>query len=129
MNTQHHLGFEGENFVASHLEKEGFTICARNFRLRGGEVDIIARKKELLVFVEVKTRHAQEHCVSWTVPYTKQRKIIQTARAYIARTVPSLVPTSSNYMYRFDVALVALTATKKTLTYFPHAFSSAGDFT
>lgn len=50
------LGAQGEARAASYLERLGYTILARNWRTRRGELDIIARDGECLVFVEVRTR-------------------------------------------------------------------------
>ncbi|KKU13221.1 MAG: hypothetical protein UX20_C0028G0010 [Candidatus Magasanikbacteria bacterium GW2011_GWC2_45_8] len=50
------LGAYGENLAAEFLLRHGFQILARNFRVRGAELDIIARKEDALYFVEVKTR-------------------------------------------------------------------------
>ncbi|MDF9801011.1 putative endonuclease [Catalinimonas alkaloidigena] len=51
-----HTGQSGEELAARFLEKKGFTIISRNYRYRRAEVDLIARKAQLLIFVEVKTR-------------------------------------------------------------------------
>ncbi len=50
------IGDIGENLAVKHLELEGYTILERNWRYRKAEIDIIAKDKEALVFVEVKTR-------------------------------------------------------------------------
>lgn len=50
------LGKQGEDLAAAFLQKKGFQIIVRNYRQKTGEVDIIARDKETLVFIEVKTR-------------------------------------------------------------------------
>lgn len=50
------LGKQGEDFAASYLISKGYTILRRNFRVRYGEIDIIAIFHDTLVFVEVKTR-------------------------------------------------------------------------
>lgn len=50
------LGKRGENIAAEYLQKHGYKIIDRNFRIRGGEIDIIAIEKNTLVIVEVKTR-------------------------------------------------------------------------
>ncbi len=49
------LGHKGELFVANHLEKDGFEIRSLNYRSKTGEIDVIAQKKELIVFVEGKS--------------------------------------------------------------------------
>lgn len=50
------IGASGEEYVAKFLEDRGTIIVDRNWRIKDGEIDIIAREKELLLFVEVKTR-------------------------------------------------------------------------
>ncbi|GAA5120517.1 YraN family protein [Haloechinothrix salitolerans] len=50
------LGREGEELAARHLERQGFTVLARNWRSRAGELDIIASRGTLLIVCEVKTR-------------------------------------------------------------------------
>ena len=51
MHQRSYLGKEGEETVARKLAQEGFTILARNYRKQDGEIDLIASKKDLLVFV------------------------------------------------------------------------------
>jgi putative endonuclease len=50
------LGLRGEQLAAEHLQRLGYDVLARNVRTRHGEIDIIARDRAVLVFVEVKTR-------------------------------------------------------------------------
>lgn len=50
------LGSDGENLALRFLEKKGYGLVERNFRIRGGEIDLIVEKNGILVFVEVKTR-------------------------------------------------------------------------
>lgn len=50
------LGALGENAAAEHLTAKGLTIIERNYRCKEGEIDLICKTKEYLVFVEVKTR-------------------------------------------------------------------------
>lgn len=55
-------GMEGEEIAVRYLQREGFTILERNFRMKGGkEIDIICKKGEELHFVEVKTRRSQRY--------------------------------------------------------------------
>src|SRR5687768_14344819 len=54
------LGRKGENHAASFLKSKGYRILARNLSTPLGEIDIVARDKEFLVFVEVKTRVADD---------------------------------------------------------------------
>ena len=55
MNTKI-LGNAGENLAAAYLENHGYRILERNYRCKQGEIDIIAQKCDVLVFIEVKTR-------------------------------------------------------------------------
>ena len=54
--TKLQVGKYGEDLAVAFLEKRGYKIIDRNFRIRGGEIDIVAIEKNTLVFVEVKTR-------------------------------------------------------------------------
>ncbi len=111
------LGNLGEELVARYLEKDGFAILARNYSVRGGEIDIIATKKELIVFVEVKTRTSQLFALSEVITYSKQKKIIFTAQHFLARHE------SLDKIYRFDVALVE--GIDSDITYLPNAFTQS----
>lgn len=53
------LGRWGEDYAARHLEAAGYTLVARNWRCREGEIDLIFRDGETVVFVEVKTRRGR----------------------------------------------------------------------
>ena len=52
------IGYFGENIAAQYLEKMGCEILDRNFCCRMGEIDIVAKEKDIIVFVEVKTRQS-----------------------------------------------------------------------
>ena len=58
-NGRKQLGNWGESVAAHHLEAKGYTIVARNWRCRHGEIDLVAQAGEELVFVEVKTRRGR----------------------------------------------------------------------
>lgn len=53
---RHKIGIEGEDKAVEYIEKLGYSIIERNFYCKFGEIDIIARDKEEIVFIEVKTR-------------------------------------------------------------------------
>ena len=78
------LGSRGEEAAALYLERHGYKILARNFRVPAGEIDIVAKTGDTLVFAEVKTRRS-ESCGrhAQAVDYRKQQKIIMTARWYL----------------------------------------------
>ena len=94
------LGEKGERLVASYLKEQGFQILACNFSARCGEVDLIAQRKEVIVFVEVKTRKTQYFPISSVVNQSKQRRIMKTAEFYILKN------NIENKVIRFDVAIV-----------------------
>jgi putative endonuclease len=82
------VGTLGEDLAANFLTSRGFSILERNFRCKGGEVDIVARDRQdrSLVFVEVKTRRD----LSFGVPQLavtpfKQRQISKAALTWLAR--------------------------------------------
>lgn len=50
------IGLKGENFSCDYLLENGFEIVERNYRFKRAEIDIIAKKEKLLIFIEVKTR-------------------------------------------------------------------------
>lgn len=115
------MGKSGEDRVAAFLRSKGYKIVNRNYQCRFGEIDIIAERREYIVFVEVKTRKAGS-LVSGeeAVNFKKQERIILTAEDYISKTLCELQP-------RFDVAVV--TVTKKpdgsdiyNLNYITNAF-------
>ena len=54
------LGRSGEGIARKHLERQGYVFVAANWRCRAGELDLVMRDGDVLVFVEVKTRHGEE---------------------------------------------------------------------
>lgn len=90
----------GEDVAASYLKKMGYKIIERNYRNKIGEIDIIAKNKENLVFVEVKTRSSDKFGTpAEAVTYYKKQKIVNTAKYYLMKN-----PTELNI--RFDIAEV-----------------------
>ncbi|PSR54792.1 YraN family protein [Adhaeribacter arboris] len=61
MAEHNRTGETGEKMAATYLIEQGFTILAQNYRYRRAEIDIIAQKATLLLFVEVKTRTSNHH--------------------------------------------------------------------
>jgi putative endonuclease len=95
------LGQEGEAVAAQYLAANGFEIVTRNFRTRSGEIDIIAKVKKTIVFVEVKTRTT----VSFGYPAefvtrSKQQKLLKAAVYYLHTCGADNAPA------RFDVVEV-----------------------
>ena len=104
MSRQSVRGNAGEDHVTGYLIDNGWQIEARNYRVRGGEIDIIARKADILAFVEVKTRKFGSLTEGVeSVNKRKQSFIIRTADRYLEDN-PSDAGT-----IRFDVAEVTVT--------------------
>ena len=79
------LGSWGESLAAEVLEREGYRILGRNFRCRFGEIDLIARKGNVLAFVEVKLRKSGLYGEAREfVTFSKQQKLRSTAAFYLA---------------------------------------------
>lgn len=92
------LGNQGELIAADYLLKKNYELLERNYKVKLGEIDLIARKKNIIVFVEVKTRKSLSYGFpSQAVDIRKQRKIIQVAQVYIANLG------IQNYEFRFDI--------------------------
>ena len=112
------LGNAGEQFVVQHLQQVGFTICAQNYRKFFGEVDIIAYKKNMYAFVEVKTRKSDAMPMGNLIGLAKQMKIIKTAQAFIAEN-----KISASNVCRFDVALLVKNGDSFVMEYIENAFT------
>ncbi len=101
-------GAAGEVLAARFLRDKGYAVVASNFRCRQGEIDIIATHGRYIVFVEVKTRRVDAlYAPREAVTASKQRKLLQTAAIYLARSPMDLQP-------RFDVVEV-VTATNNPM--------------
>ncbi len=85
-DPRHALGRRGEEEGVAYLRKRGYEIVGRNVRTRLGEIDLIARHRGVLVFVEVKTRSSGDFAApELSVDERKRRKLSGLARAYLAR--------------------------------------------
>jgi len=94
------LGDRGENMAARFLRNLGYKIIVRNFRCALGEIDIIARDGQTLVFVEVKSREYDEPKPEDQVGDEKRRQLTKVARMYLSRYGVPQPPA------RFDVVAV-----------------------
>lgn len=117
MAKKHDLGNKGEEYAANHLLAEGYTIEARNWRFSRAEIDIIAKKDEALIFVEVKTRSydyygkPEESIKAW-----KEALLIDAANAYMRMV-------GHDWEIRFDIiSILADKSGKMKLTHFEDAF-------
>lgn len=95
------LGLSAESRAAAYLVAKGYRILARRWKSPVGELDLVARRRHLLVFVEVKARASLDDAAEAVLP-RQQRRIAAAAEAWIA-TYPD--PTITDM--RFDAILVA----------------------
>jgi putative endonuclease len=99
------IGAHGEELAAKHLAASGYRLLHRNWRWRQGELDLVVEKDGEIVFVEVKARRSHAFGTpEEAVTRTKQRKLIRTAYAYLARQG------NPNTRWRIDVIALDLNA-------------------
>jgi putative endonuclease len=96
------LGISAESRAAAYLIAKGFRILARRWRSSAGEIDIIARRRQLLIFVEVKARDTLDDA-AWSVTDRQKARIAAAAEAFLARLGNDHGFTDM----RFDAVLVA----------------------
>jgi putative endonuclease len=94
-------GLSAESRAAAFLIAKGYRILARRFRTPHGEIDVIARKRSLLVFVEVKARASLDEA-AYAVTPRQQRRIVDAAQAWLMTH-----PEHAEFEMRFDVVLIA----------------------
>ncbi len=107
MKTTTSVGRYGEDIAAAWLSEHGYVIIERNYRRRFGEVDIIAKQGEYLVFIEVKTRSSSRFGTPFdAVTVKKQQQLSRIADDYL------LHHGQANTLCRFDVLAVSLESGK-----------------
>lgn len=113
------FGDNGEKIAEKHLERLGYRIVERNYRCRYGEIDLIARDGDTLVFVEVKTRSSTGFGTpGQSVDYRKQRHMIRTSLAYMNEKDLHEVEA------RFDVVSIVRTPEKTETEVIKDAFTA-----
>jgi len=114
------LGFSVEARAEAFLEAQGLTTIDRNYSCRFGEVDLIMRDGEALVFVEVRGRSSERFGKAIeSVTVQKQRRIIATAAHYLQRQ-----PGSANKPCRFDVVGVLTCIEPPSIEWIRSAFDA-----
>ena len=101
MNTfssERDFGYWGEQIAADFLKKQGYQIVSRNFRCPYGEIDLIAKEKDIWCFIEVQTIKTKSYGYGFdSVTLTKQKHIIKVAQYYLGQLALYEAPA------RFDV--------------------------
>jgi putative endonuclease len=114
------LGKIGEDLACQELQQRGYAILARRYRRRGGELDIIARDGQTVVFVEVKTRESCEFGAGGeSVNPRKRRRMAGVALDYLARNRLTESPC------RFDVVSIDMGDGAPRIELYQNAFDVA----
>ena len=116
MTKIHDLGRRGEDLAANYLNSKGYQILNRNFRYRKAEIDIIARKKDILAMVEVKTRNEGFYeAISETISKKKRNLLVMAADHYV-------LAENLNLEVRFDIITLIKGKQGYSVEHIPDAF-------
>ncbi len=114
------IGQAGEKAVVSYLKKKAYKILEQNFKCPVGEIDIIAKEKKTIVFVEVKTRRSLSFgSARMAITQKKQRKISMAALYYLKTNH------QMDQRARFDVVTVLSTGEENAIDHIQNAFELA----
>ena len=94
-------GLSAENRAAAYLMAKGYRILAKRFRTPHGEIDLVARKRNMIVFVEVKARASLDEA-AYAVTPRQQARIIAAAKGWLGAH-----PTHAEFELRFNAMLIA----------------------
>lgn len=110
------LGFEAENIALAYLEACGLILVERNFHCRFGELDLIMRTDEMLIFIEVRSRRTARYGTpAESVTLSKQRKLLNAAAVYLQLKQIQLP-------CRFDVVAITKTNNQSHIEWIKNAF-------
>ena len=120
MNQRVDMGKQGETDAVNLLKKKGYRILERNYRTKAGEVDIIARHRGTIVFVEVKARGNHHYGnPKYAITPRKKRNLSMAALSYLKKTG------QSNAKARFDVVAIVHTGGAQSVEVIQNAFELA----
>jgi putative endonuclease len=116
MAQHNETGKQGELEATRHLREQGYEIMFRNYRYQHAEIDLIAKKGKLLVFVEVKTRTNLSYGnPEEFVSYTKAKLVMKAAEQYIFAN-------DWQYDIRFDIIAVTIAGSELRIKHIEDAF-------
>lgn len=119
-HTTKQIGDRAEQCAETHLRQHGLKTVTKNFNCKGGEVDLIMRHGDCLVFVEVRYRKRVDFGQgSDTVDYRKQQKIITAARRYLQQH-----KLTDKQACRFDVVSLSGDLQQPTIDWIENAFGA-----
>ena len=111
------VGQRGEDLAVDYIQNSGYTVLERNYRCKLGEVDIIARDNDTLVFIEVRTRSSIDFGLPQeSINRRKRHQISKVALEYLTRKKLKNIPA------RFDVIAISLKGEKEKVEHFKDAF-------
>jgi putative endonuclease len=114
------FGKEGEDLALKKVESLGYQCIARNYRCSLGELDLVARDGETLVFIEIKTRRGKSlDYAKEAVHARKQRQMSKVALAYMKKTG------CEDAKARFDVVVIHQKGTDREIEVIRNAFDLA----
>ena len=117
MNARADLGRDGEDIAEALLRRSGFRVLDRNYRCKGGEIDLVVRRGDLVVFCEVKSRRTDRWGEpSEAVHHGKQARLKRLAAIWLADRRPGPVD------IRFDVVSVIVRRDRTEVRHIPDAF-------
>lgn len=120
-NQKQQHGEKGESLAVEQLTKKGYKILERNYRTKMGEIDIIAKDGDVIVFIEVKARQTASYGnPKYAVTWTKQKKIIRTAQLYLKLT------NQLDKRARFDVVAIHRKEGRQFIEIIQNAFDLTG---
>ena len=120
LNSRQLFGKKSESLAAKHLKKHGYKILEQNYHTKMGEIDIIAKHKGVIVFIEVKARRSDRFGdPKWAVTHKKQQKISMAALQYLKATE------QSNASARFDVVSINSSGNTPAIEIVKNAFELA----
>jgi len=94
------LGLSAETYAAWALRLTGWRILKRRYKTKAGEIDLIAKKRKTVAFVEVKARKTRAAALEAVTP-AAQKRIVRAAKIFVAGH-----PKAGFYTLRFDVVIV-----------------------
>ena len=119
-NKPQKFGEKSEDLAAWYLKKNGYKIIEQNYRNKLGEIDIIAREKQTIVFVEVKSRRSIRYgSPKWAVTPQKQRMISMVALHYLKASK------QTDAKARFDVVAIISNRDEPRIEIVKNAFDLA----
>ncbi|WP_422020505.1 YraN family protein [Roseibium sp.] len=96
----HTRGLSSENFAAWYLRLTGWRILKQRYKTKAGEIDLIAKKRKTVAFIEVKARKSRQAALEAVTPASQQR-IVRAAKIFVSEH-----PKAGFFTLRFDVMII-----------------------